>query len=382
MPTANFLSLPPFKNSMKKRGSRSRGGKLPSVKKLLMKLCNAHGISGYEDGIRQIIREELENYVDEIRIDALGNIIAIKDGDSPPIMLAAHMDEIGLMVKSIDSKGFIRFVKFGGWYDSTLLNSRVVLHGEKGDVYGVIGSKPPHLMKEEEKKKAIKAEDMFIDIGARSKEEVEKAGIKVGTTITLDMEMKELLNNRITGKALDDRVGIAMMIEALKRTRSNATIYAVGTAQEEVGLKGARTSAFGLSPDMAIVCEVATAGDHPGIDEKNSNIKLDKGAVITIADASGRGLIAQPFMLRWLEKVAKKEKIKYQLEVSEGGTTDAAVIHITKEGIPSAVISVPTRYMHSGVEVISIEDLEAGINLIAKALENIDLLYNEMKKSK
>jgi len=344
------------------------------MKDLLIKLCNAHGISGYEDEIKQIIKEELQEYVDEIKVDKMGNIIAIKRGDAPSIMLAAHMDEIGLMVKSIDSNGFIRFVKFGGWFDATLLNSRVVLHGEKGSIYGVIGSKPPHLMKDEEKKKAVKAEDMFIDIGAKSKEDVEKAGIKVGTPVTLDIEMKELLNGRITGKALDDRVGIAMMIEALKRTNSNATIYAVGTVQEEVGLKGAKTSAFGLSPDIAIVCEVAIAGDHPGIDEKNKDIKLDEGAVITIADAAGRGLISHPFMVKWLEEVAKKEGIKYQMEVSEGGTTDAAAIHVTKEGIPSAVISVPTRYMHSGVEVISMKDLEACINLISKALENIDLL--------
>lgn len=348
------------------------------MKELLKKLCNAHGISGYEDEIRQIIEEELQEHVDEIRVDKLGNIIAIKDGEDnmPSVMLAAHMDEIGLMVKSIDSNGFIRFVKFGGWFDATLLNARVVLHGEKGKIYGVIGSKPPHLMKDDEKKKAIKAEDMFIDIGARNRKEVEEAGIKPGTPITLDVELKELINDRVTGKALDDRVGIAMMIEALKKTKSTATIYAVGTVQEEVGLKGARTSAFGLNPDFAVVCEVAVAGDHPGIDEKNKNIKLDEGAVITIADAAGRGLIAQPFMVRWLEEVAKREGIKYQMEVSDGGTTDAAVIHVTKEGIPSAVISVPTRYMHSGVEVISLRDLEACVNLISKALENIELIYN------
>jgi len=341
------------------------------MKEILRKLANAHGISGYEQNIRDIVKEELTNYVDEIRTDALGNIIAIKEGGSPSVMLTAHMDEIGLMVKSIDKNGFIRFVKFGGWFDATLLNSRVILHGEKGGVYGVIGSKPPHLMKEEEKKKNVKAEDMFIDIGAKSKEEVEKAGIKIGTPITLDVEMKELLNNRVTGKALDDRVGLAVMIEAVKKAKSDATIYAVGTVQEEVGLKGARTSAYGLSPDLAIVCEVAVAGDYPGIDEKESQIKVDGGAVITVADAGGRGLIAQPSMLQWLKKIAEDEKIKYQLEVGEGGTTDAAVIHITKTGIPCAVVSVPTRYMHSGVELISLNDAEEAVKLVTKALEKV-----------
>ncbi len=342
------------------------------MKELLRKLSNSYGISGYEDEIRNIIKEELENYVHEIRIDTLGNIIAIKEGSDTSVMLSAHMDEIGLMVKSIDKNGFIRFTKFGGWYDAVLLNSRVVLHTGKGKVYGVIGSKPPHLMKDEEKKKAIKAEEMFIDIGAKNKEEVEKAGISIGTPITLDVEMKELINDIVTGKALDNRVGIVMMIEAIKNTKSNATIYAVGTVQEEVGLKGARTSAYGLSPDIAIVCEVAVAGDHPGIKEEESIVKLGNGPVITVADASGRGIITQHRILKWLKETAEKEGINYQLEVSEGGTTDAAVIHITKAGIPCGVVSVPTRYMHSGVELISLRDLEESVRLIAKALENLN----------
>lgn len=340
----------------------------------LRKLCNSHGISGYENEIRNIIREEIENYVDEIRIDAMGNIIAIKKGSDeyPSVMLAAHMDEIGLMVKRIDENGFIKFLKFGGWLDATLLGSRVVLHGENGKIYGVIGYKPPHLMKEEERKKPIKAEDMLIDIGAKSKEEVEKAGIRIGCPITLDVEMKELLNKRITGKALDDRVGIAMMLEAIKRTKSEATIYAVGTVQEEVGLKGARTSAFGLSPDLALICEVAIANDYLRMEEKS--IEIDKGVVITVADASGRGLISSPSILKWLEKTAIENKIPYQLEASEGGTTDAAAINVTRAGIPCGVISIPTRYMHSGVELISLNDLENGVKLLTEALNRINEL--------
>lgn len=344
------------------------------VKKLLRRLSNAHSTSGYETSVRDIIKEELEGHVDEIHVDTLGNIIAVKRGASPAVMLAAHMDEIGLMVQSIDKNGFIRFVKLGGWYDATLLNSRVVLHGSRGDIYGVIGSRPPHKMKEEERKQAVKAEDMFIDIGAQSKREVEKAGVAVGTTITLDMEMKTLLNNRITGKALDDRIGVAMMIEAVRRTASDATIYAVGTVQEEVGLKGAKTSAYGISPELALVCEVTIAGDHPGINEKDAAIIMGKGPAITVADASGRGLITPPELLRWLEGVAKKEKIPYQMEVSDGGTTDATAIHLTKTGIPTTAIGIPTRYMHSGVEVASLKDLDSGITLIARALEHLEML--------
>jgi len=343
------------------------------MKELIRKLANAYGISGYEESVRDIVIEELEEFVDEVKTDRMGNVIGVKRGGKPSIMIAAHMDEIGLMVKSIDKDGFIRFVKIGGWFDQILLNSRVIVHGKK-NIYGVIGSKPPHLMKGDDKNKSIKADDMFIDIGARSREEVEEMGIKIGSPISLDMEMKELMNGRITGKALDDRIGVAMMIEAVRRAKSDATIYAVGTVQEEVGLKGARTAAFSLSPDVAIVCEVAIAGDHPGIEERNKNIKLDKGAVITVADASGRGLISHPSVLKWLERVANENSIPYQLEVSEGGTTDAAAIHLTKEGVPSGVISVPTRYMHSGVEVASMNDIEYATQLLTKAIENIGYL--------
>ncbi len=337
--------------------------------KLLKKLANTYGISGYENDVSKIVEDEFNKFMDEVRIDKMGNVIGVRKGGKPSIMIAAHMDEIGLMVKSIDKDGFIKFVKIGGWFDQILLNTRVVVHGKK-DVYGVIGSKPPHLMKEDERNKGIKADDMFIDIGAKSREEVEKLGIKIGTPISIDMELKELINGRMTGKALDDRIGVAMMIEAVRKARGEATIYAVGTVQEEVGLKGARTAAFSLNPDIAIVCEVAIAGDHPGIEEKNRNIKVDGGAVITVADASGRGLISHPAVLRWLQNIAEKNKIPYQLEVSEGGTTDAAVIHLTREGVPSGVISVPTRYMHSGVEIASINDIRNATKLLTKAIEN------------
>jgi len=344
---------------------------MEKIEEILKKLSNAHGISGYEENIREIIREELEEYVDEIKVDTLGNIIAIKNGSHPSVMVASHMDEIGLMVKYIDERGFIRFIKCGGWFDQTLLNERVILHSPKGKLFGIIGSKPPHIMKKEEKEKVVKIDDMFIDIGARNKKEVEKKGIHPGTPITLDRDFKLLLNGRVTGKALDDRAGIAMMIEGVRQSDTNATIYAVGTVQEEVGLKGARTSAFGLEPNVAIVSEVSIAGDHPGIEERHSPIKLGKGPSITVVDASGRGLITPVPVLKWLTETAKAEGIPYQLDVSESGTTDAAAIHISKAGIPCGVIGVPTRYMHSGVEVIDIEDIKNGAALIAKALEKV-----------
>ena len=349
---------------------------MDEIKNLLKKLSNTHGISGYETDVRKVVKEEIEEFVDEIKVDAMGNLVAIKNGGKPSVMIAAHMDEIGLMVKYIDKKGFINFVKFGGWFDQTLLNNRVVLHTERGDIYGVIGSKPPHLMDSEERKKTVDAKDMFIDIGASNRDEVEKLGIRPGTPITLDREFRELQGNRVTGKAMDNRAGVAMMIEALKMTKTDVTVYAVGTVQEEVGLKGAKTSAFGLDPDVAVVSETAIPGDYPGMKEKDSSIQLGEGPVITVTDASGRGLITPPSVMKWLEETAEKKSIPYQLDVSSGGTTDATAIHLTRAGIPCGVISVPARYMHSGVEVIDLNDLKKGAELMAYSLESSGKYFN------
>ena len=342
----------------------------------LEKLSNAHGISGYEDDIRSCITRELETVVDDIHIDALGNLVAVKNGGETALMLAAHMDEIGLMIQSIEPGGFLRFVTLGGWHEQILLDNRVILHTDNGPLYGVIGSKPPHLLKSEEKKKEIKLEDLFIDIGAPDDAMVKKKGISIGTPVTLDRCLQPLLDGKVTGKALDDRAGITMLIEALKNTRSQATIFLVGTVQEEVGLKGAKTSAYHLDPDVALVGEVTVASDHPGGKKIDSSLDLGKGPAITIADASGRGIIAPRQVLSWLRSTADKHNIPYQLEVSKGGTTDAAVIHLTKAGIPSGVISVPTRYLHSGVEVLSLTDLEYGTELFARSLETVDSCFS------
>lgn len=335
-------------------------------------------MSGFEGSIRELVQEELKPCVDDIRIDAMGNIIAVKKGGKPSVMVAAHMDEIGLMCKYIDDKGFIRFVKIGGWFDQALHSQRVVVHGEKGGIYGVIGAKPPHVIKEEERKKLIKAEDMFVDIGAKSREEAEALGVRVGTPITLDRELRSLAGGLVTGKAFDDRAGVCVMIQVMKRLSEldvNATVYAVGTVQEEVGLKGARTSAFDLSPDVAIATDVTIPGDHPGIEKKDAAIEMGGGTVITVVDAAGRGLITHPKVLQWLEETAKQQGISYQLDVADGGTTDGTAIHLTKSGIPTGVVSVPARYIHSPVETLSLRDLQASVDLITQAVKNVDRYF-------
>lgn len=338
------------------------------VMKLLTKLSNAHGVSGSEDSIAAIVKKELRRYVDEISEDRMGNIIAVKKGGKFRVMLAAHADEIGLMVKSIDEKGFIRFVALGGWFAPTLYNQRVILHGTKGRVTGVLGGKPPHKMDEEERKKGVKIEDMFIDVGARSREEALELGISVGTPITIDRQVATLAHGRITGKAFDNRVGVALLIKTMQQVKSPHTLYAVFTVQEEVGLKGAKTSAYTINPDCAIATDVTIPGDHPGIDQKDVPVEMGKGPIITIADASGRGLIASRPMVRWLADTAESCSIPVQFEVGSGGTTDATAIHLERGGIPSTTLSIASRYIHSPVEVVDISDIENGVRLLVEAL--------------
>jgi len=346
------------------------------MKVLLERLSNAHGVSGYEGNIRQIIEDEIRPYVDEIKTDKMGNLIATKYGGSPALMLAAHTDEIGLMVKYVDDKGFIYFTKTGGWFDQTLLNKRMILHTAKGPVYGVVGGKPPHAMKEEERKKPVQADDLFMDVGAVSREDAGKMGVSVGTPVTPDMEFKSLCNDMVTGKALDDRGGCAVIIEALRSIKDvKATVHAVFTVQEEVGLKGARTSAFQLNPDVALVSEVTFAGDHPGIDKKDSALEIGKGPAITISDAEGEGIIVPEIVLKWLKDTAEADHIPYQLKVGTGGTTDASAIHLSREGIPTGVISTPSRYIHTPVTVLSMSDLENSARLISEAVETVDRFF-------
>jgi len=348
------------------------GIKMGEMRELLKKLAEAHGVSGYESKIGEIVEAEIKPYVDEIRTDGLGNLIATRKGKKPSVMIAAHLDEIGLMVKLIEDEGFLRFSTIGGWFDQTLLNQRVVLHSENEvKAYGVIGSKPPHKMKKEEREKAIKSEDMFIDVGARGKEEVEQMGISIGTTVTVDRHFVDLKNERVSCKAFDNRSGVAIMVEALKRANTDFEVYAVGTVQEEVGLKGARTAAFGLNPNVALAVDTDIAGGHPGIEKKDTTVEMDKGPVITVSDASGRGIITPPSVLKWLKETATKHNIDYQLSVSEGGTTDATSIHLTRSGIPTGVIGVPTRYIHSPVELLSLKDLDKCAELAARAVEQV-----------
>ncbi|MEM2263108.1 MAG: M42 family metallopeptidase [Candidatus Bathyarchaeia archaeon] len=342
-----------------------------TIVEILEKLSNACGVAGREDEVKKIMKDFLKPCVDEISEDKLGNIIGVKKGkkNAPKVMLAAHMDEIGLFVKTISKDGFLQFTKIGGIDDRILLAQKVIVHTEKGPLHGIIGSKPPHIQKEEERKKVFTYDELFVDIGAESQEEAKKMGVKIGDPVSFDIKFARIGNDVVIGKAFDDRVGCAVMIEAMKMLKeTECTIYAVGTVQEEVGLRGATVAAFGIYPDVGIALDVTVAGDVPGVKEVEAPVKMRRGPAIEIADMS---LITHPKVLRLLVEAAEENNIPYQLETGLPGSTDAARIALTREGVPSGVISVPTRYIHSPASMVSLKDVENAVKLTVAALQKI-----------
>ncbi len=340
-----------------------------SINENLEKLSNACGVTGRENEVKDLMIQLLKPYADEIQVDKMENVIAIKKGKAkaPKIMLAAHMDEVGLMVKTITKDGFLQFSKMGGIDDRILPAQKVAVYTKKGIYPGIIGSKPPHIQKEEERKKILAYDDLFIDVGAENKEDAAAMGIAIGDPVAFDIKYVKLGKDAVIGKAFDNRAGCITMVEALKLLKkTECTVCAVGTVQEEVGLRGAATAAFGVDPDLAIALDVTIAGDVPGVREFDTTVKMGKGPALTISDS---GLITHPKVLRWLIETAEEEKIPFQIESGLLGSTDAARISMTRQGIPSGNISIATRYIHSPVGMLSIKDIENGAKLTAAAIQ-------------
>jgi len=276
-------------------------------------------------------------------------------------MLAAHMDEIGFMVSFVDKDGFLRFSPVGGFDPKTLIAQRVIVHGRE-DIGGVIGSKPIHILEEEERKKPPKIKDLFIDVGL-NKEEVSKL-VKPGDFVTLDRNFKEINDKIITAKAFDDRVGVYIMLEALKQIKDyEVDIYAVATTQEEVGLRGAIVSSFSIEPDVGIALDVTIASDLPGTKEEEVITSLGGGVAISLMDSY---TISNKKLVDFLRKIAEENNIKFQTDILLGGGTDAGAIQRSKTGVPVCTLSVPTRYVHSVVEMCHQEDIENSVRLVVK----------------
>jgi len=332
------------------------------MKQLLEKYSNLIGVSGNEMSISSEMKNDIfEKYI----IDSMGNIIFRTDeeGCNYKIMIAAHMDEIGLMVKYIDDKGFIYFEGIGGWNWPTLVSQQMIFDN---GVIGVVGTRPPHGMSEEERKKPAESKNMFIDVGASNKKDVENLGICIGSTAVINTKFQSLTNGFVTGKAFDNRVGVVTMIEVVKRINTDNIVYAVGTVQEEVGLKGAKVVSERLKPDLAIVIDTCLSGDHPGFEWKEAG--SGSGNVsITIADGAGRGILVPKHIIDYVNTIADEYNIPIDFSVSNGGTTDGMATH--GNGIPTIVVAIPTRYIHSPVEVLNMKDVENAVRLIVKLIE-------------
>jgi len=347
---------------------------MDATEKLFKELTEAPGVPGYESEVRAVIRRHLET-VAEIERDKLGSIIGISKGktDAPRVMLAGHMDEVGFMVSLITDEGFIRFVPLGGWWDQVMLAQRVVIKSSSGDVIGLLGAKPPHLLDREEAGKLVKKTDMYIDIGATSAEEVKACGVRPGDPIIPICPFTVLSPGKTyMAKAWDDRLGCALFIEALQRLNDQPhpnVVYGVGTVQEEVGLRGARTSVHNVNPDVAIILEVDIAGDVPGIKPEESAVKLGKGPSLLLYDAA---MIPNLRLRDLVISTAEENDIPLQFSAMRGGATDGAEIHLHNQGVPTVVLAVPTRHIHSHASILHRSDYDYALNLLTKLLMKLD----------
>lgn len=335
---------------------------------LLETLSNARGVSGNEGAVRAIITAHLKRYADEYRVDALGNILALKraSGRGAPraplkIMIAAHMDEVGFLVTHVESEGSLQFEKVGG-IDDRILPSKAVLVGDKA-VPGVIGLKPRHHSSESERKQAVPADALRIDIGATSREDALRV-VAPGDYVTFATTFRAFGDNCVRGKALDDRVGCALLCE-LVRDQYLFDLYAAFTTQEEIGLRGARVAGYAVAPDAALVLEATVCDDSPKTREQSPTTRLGAGPALTLAD---RGLLAHKGLTRHLAETARRDKIPFQFKQPLVGGTDAGALHRVRAGVPAAVVSVPARYIHSPAAVISLDDFHNALKLVRAAL--------------
>lgn len=329
--------------------------------------------SGYEDEAAQVWADEARTFADDVRSDTQGNVIAIvNQGGKPRVMLAGHMDEIGFMITHIDDQGFLYFGQIGGWDPQIVQGQRVWIRTQSGKIPGVIGKKPIHLIKEEDRNKVTKIEELWIDIGAKDKAEAEKL-VRIGDPAVIDYGFAELRNNLVVSRGFDDKAGAFVVLEAarmLAKLKPKAEVYAVATVQEEVGLRGAHTSAYGIDPLVGIAVDVGFATDFPTMAEDQKRVgaaKVGHGPMIA------RGPTYNHKVVELLIETAQARKIPYQLSGEPRGMgTDAYAMQMTRAGIAAGLVSVPNRYMHSPCELVSLSDLENAYTLIAHTVAQID----------
>ena len=334
----------------------------------LKNLLSTPGPSGYEQPVQDVVRNYAADFADEVTTDSHGNVILCRNpGADVRVMLAGHCDQIGMLISQIDENGFIYAQTIGGWDPQQLIGQRMTIWSKNGPLPAVISRKPIHLLTEEECKQVVKIKDLWLDIGAKCKEEAE-SHVRVGDPVTLNLGYQELLNGRANAPAMDNRTGLWVVIEALHRTKNlNCSLYAVSTVQEEIGLRGARTSAHAIDPHVGIAVDVTHATDCPTIDKRQQGeIELDGGPVIF------RGPNMNPHVTERLMDLATEHGIPYQL-VAIGCATpnDANTIQITRAGVATGLVSIPNRYMHSAVETISLADIDNAASLLAEFADSL-----------
>lgn len=343
----------------------------------LRNLCEAHAVSGYEETLASEIARQAGEYADEVSTDALGNVIAHMRGDGPKVMITAHLDEIGLMVSHVDEKGFLSFAPVGGHNPQNLFARACTVKADDGRLLpGLINHVNPGRPRGIDHLPEIN--EFFIDIGASSREEAEGMGVEIGNTVALDYEFRRLGKHKLMGKALDDRALILVQLEAMRRIAEGdlghgriPDLYFVFTVQEEVGARGAKTAAYAIDPDIAVALDIAVANDLPGTNPRETLTELDAGPAIKVMDRlSGvpMGLISAPQVVKGMKDAARQHDIPYQLEVFMAGSTDAATMHLEREGAISGALLLPTRYVHAH-ELISGHDVTAMIELLSHYLE-------------
>lgn len=349
---------------------------MPESKALLKSLTDVNGISGHEMQVKSLMKDYLTPVSDEIVEDRLGGIFGKKNAThgTKSLMISGHLDEIGFIVTQIDEQGYIYFTPIGGWWNQVMLSQKVTITTENGkEIRGIIGSKPPHALSPEERKKPVDIKNMYIDIGVGSKEEAKEAGIELGNMITPYSEFESLANDKyLTAKAFDNRYGCALAVDVLQQLKDeniDINLYAGATVQEEVGLRGAKVAANLIKPDLAIAVDVGVAYDVPGMTSEKNEGKLGDGPLAILMDATS---IAHDGLRKHIKDVAEHHNIPVQWATTPGGGTDAGSIHVANEGIPTITIGVPLRYMHSNVSVLNIDDYTNSLRLITEIVRSLN----------
>ncbi|WP_213423389.1 M42 family metallopeptidase [Bhargavaea massiliensis] len=343
---------------------------------MLKDLTDAKGIPGNEREAREVMKRYIEPFADSIDYDGLGSLIAEKKGsaEGPRVLVAGHLDEVGFMISKIDDKGFLSFQTVGGWWSQVMLAQRVTIVTRDGrELTGVIGSKPPHILSAEARKKPVDIKDMFIDIGASSKEEAMEWGVRPGDMVAPYFEFTVMNNpDYLLAKAWDNRIGCAIAIDVLRKLKDEQhpnTVFSAGAVQEEIGLRGARTVAAKVKPDIGFAVDVGIAGDTPGISSKEATGKMGDGPQIVLFDAS---MVSHKGLRDLVVDTAEEQGIPYQFETIPGGGTDAGSIHLANEGVPSLAICIPTRYIHSHSAILHKKDYEHAVQLLVAVIKKLD----------